>query len=101
MVARLQKTLVLATLLAMALWWHWAAPRSLGWALAGVALPLLLHAGVLGLQFVLMQRANARAASASNHGRPSIPSASSLHRRGGNGPRGDPQRGAGCAAPSG
>ena len=68
MVARLQKTLVLATLLAMALWWHWAAPRSLGWALAGVALPLLLHAGVLGLQFVLMQRANARAASASNHG---------------------------------
>ena len=61
MVARIQKAMVLATLLAMALWWHWAAPHSPGWALAGVALPLLLHASVLGLQFVLMQRANVRA----------------------------------------
>ena len=68
MVARLQKTLVLATLLAMALWWHWMAPQSTGWALAGVALPLLLHAGVLGLQFVLMQRANARAAASARVG---------------------------------
>lgn len=62
MVARLQKMLVLATLLAMALWWQWTAPQSTGWALAGVLLPLLLHAGVLGLQFLWMQRANARAA---------------------------------------
>ena len=61
MVARVQKIMVLATLLAMWLWWHWMAPRSTGWALAGLALPLLLHAAVLGLQFVLMQRANARA----------------------------------------
>lgn len=61
MVARIQKIMVLATLLAMALWWHWMAPRSLGWAWAGVLLPLLLHASVLALQFVLMQRANARA----------------------------------------
>lgn len=68
MVARLQKTLVLATLLAIALWWHWMAPQSTGWALAGVALPLLLHAGVLGLQFVLMQRANARAAASARVG---------------------------------
>ena len=63
MVARVQKIMVLVTLLTMALWWHWMAPRSTGWALAGVALPLLLHASVLGLQFVLMQRANARAAA--------------------------------------
>lgn len=89
MVARLQKILVLATLLAMALWWHWMAPRSPGWALAGVALPLLLHAGVLGLQFVLMQRANARAAasasasvsaSATGSGAMPVPLASGLHR---------------------
>ena len=61
MVARIQKIMVLATLLAMALLWHWMAPRSLAWAWAGVLLPLLLHASVLALQFVLMQRANAGA----------------------------------------
>ena len=60
MVARVQRTMVLATLLALALWWYWMWPRSPGWALAGLALPVLLHAGVLGGQFVLMQRANAR-----------------------------------------
>ena len=60
MVARIQRIMVLATLLAMVLWWRWMWPRSPGWALAGLALPLLLHATVLGLQFVLMQRANAR-----------------------------------------
>lgn len=61
MVARVQKIMVLATLLALWLWWQWMAPRSVGWAMAGLALPLLLHASVLGLQFVLMQRANTKA----------------------------------------
>jgi len=38
---------------------------------------------------------------ASNRCCPGIPSASGLYSRGGNGPRGDPQRGACCAPPSG
>ena len=77
MVARVQKIMVLATLLAMWLWWQWMAPRSVGWAMAGLALPVLLHASVLGLQFALMQRANTRAhAKASAKAHDPVPCAS-------------------------
>lgn len=58
MIARMQKFWTLGTLLGLAVWLLWAWPHSPAGALIGALLGGGMFALVLGLQFILMHRAN-------------------------------------------
>ncbi|MDD2845430.1 MAG: alpha/beta fold hydrolase [Rhodoferax sp.] len=58
MIARMQKFWTLGTLLGLAVWLLWAWPRSPAGALIGALLGAVVFALLVGLQFMLMHRAN-------------------------------------------